>query len=54
MIILINWKEIALSNILNLDKILCIFFGENIFMNLNNKSDEFPISNAGGYGLDLI
>ena len=37
MIILINWKEIALSNILNLDKILCIFFGENIFTNLNNN-----------------
>lgn len=26
-----------MSNILNLDKILCIFFGENIFTNLNNN-----------------
>ena len=26
-----------MSNILNLDKILCIFFGENMFTNLNNN-----------------
>ena len=26
-----------MSNLLNLDKILCIFFGENIFTHLNNN-----------------
>ena len=45
-----------MSNILNLDKILCIFFGENIFTNLNNneynnytRNNSSSSNKTGGY-----
>ena len=37
-----------MSNILNLDKILCIFFGENIFTNLNNRQYKILIGCSKG------